>query len=268
MNKRLRAVEQTRSRHRWAPAPTIKAKSTGFFFLLTCGLFLLLRTNDKAQFTSAGQAKSREEFDAYLLVLSKTSPKEVISAAGDFEQHWPHSELLGQVLELQLNAYLSLGDSAQAIVAGEKALKAVPDNLAILSNLAYIIANSTIDPQHLASAEEYARRELERSRTILVPKKISPEEWNEIQSRLGSTAHAALGLVSYKRGDIAGAIREFETAVKLAPAPDPAQYYRLGMLYRASGNQSKAAEMLHRVVESNDPTLRPLAERELKSLPP
>jgi len=260
-------MDQTRRRYGRAPAPSAGARLRGFF-VLTCVLLLLSRANGRAQFTSAGQAKSREEFDAYLLVLSKTSPKEVISAARDFEQHWPRSELLGQVLELQLNAYRAVGDSTQAIVAGEKALKAVPDNLVILSNLAYIIANGTADPQQLARAEEYARRELERSRTILVPKKISLEEWNEIQSRLGSTAHAALGLVSYKRGDVAGAIREFETAVKLAPAPEPAHYYRLGMLYRASGNRSKAAEMLRRTADSNDPTLRPLAERELKSLPP
>jgi tetratricopeptide (TPR) repeat protein len=266
MNHRPRAMAQTRLWNRWTRTPNMEAKRMGFF-RMTCALFLLLTTNDQAQFTSAGQAKSREEFDAYLVVLTKTSPKEVISAAGDFEQLWPHSELLGQVLELQLNAYRSVGDSAHAILAGERALKAVPDNLVILGNLAYLIANSTSDPQQLARAEEYARRELERSRTILAPKKISPEEWSENQSRLGSTAHAALGLVSYKRGDLAGAIREFETAVKLAPAPDPAQYYRLGILYRASGNQSKAVEMFHRAAETNDPTVRPLAERELKSLP-
>jgi hypothetical protein len=94
--------------------------------------------NGQAQFTAAGQAESREEFDAYLRVLSKTSPKDVISAAGDFERHWPRSELLGHVFELQLNAYRSLDDSAQAIVAGEKALRAAPDNLVILSNLAYL----------------------------------------------------------------------------------------------------------------------------------
>ena len=258
-------MELTRRRYGWALNPSIGIKPINFF-LLSCALFLFLATNDKAQFTSAGQAKSREEFDAYLLVLSKKTPKEVISAAGDFEQHWPHSELLGHVLELQLNAYRLLGDSAQAIVTGEKALKVVPDNLVILSNLAYIIANSTTDAQRLAQAEEYARRELDRSRTILIPKKISLEEWNEIRDRLGSTAHAALGLVCYKRGDVAGAIRELETAVKVAPAPDPAHYYRLGMLYRASGNQSKAAEMLHRAAESNDAIVRPLAERELKSM--
>jgi len=227
---------------------------------------LSFATSGEAQFSSAGQAKSREEFDAYLLVLSKSALKEVISVAEDFEERWPHSELLGQVFELLLNAYRSLGDAVHAILAGEKALKVVPDNLVILSNLAYIIANSTTDPQRLAQAEEHARKELRLSKTILIPKKISPEEWEEIRGRLDSTAHGALGLIAYKRGDVAGAIGEFETAVKLAPAPDPAHYYRLGMLYRTNGNQSKAIEMLQRTANSNDPTLRQLAEQELKSL--
>ena len=87
-----------------------------------------------------------------------------------------------------------------------------------------------------------------------------------MQGRQNSTAHATLGLVAYKRGDIAGAIKEFETAVKLAPAPEPAHYYRLGILYRASGNESAAIEMLRRAVASNDATIRGLAENELQSL--
>jgi tetratricopeptide (TPR) repeat protein len=258
-------MDQAQRRYKCASAPATGAKPI-VLFMLTCVAFLAYGSTSQAQFSSAGQASSREEFDAYLLVLSKTSPKEVISVAKDFEQHWPQSELLAHVFELELEAYRTLGDSANGILAGEKALKAAPGNLAVLTNLAYIIANSTVDPQQLARAEAYARSELEQSRTIQVPKKIFPKEWDEIQGHLDSTAHATLGLVAYKRGDIAGAIKEFETAIKLAPTPEPAQYYRLGMLYEASGNQSKAIEMLHRVTESNDPTLRPLAEQKLKSL--
>jgi tetratricopeptide (TPR) repeat protein len=266
MSKRPTTLPQNRCSHRCLVRTRVARLVV--LFAVTYVLLLSFATSVEGQFPSDGQAKSREEFDAYLLVLSKSAPKEVISAAEDFEERWPHSELLGQVFELRLSAYRSLGDSVQAILAGEKALRVVPDNLAILSNLAYIIANSTTDPQRLAQAEGYARKELRLSKTILIPKKISPEEWYEIRSRLDSTAHAALGLVAYKRGDIPGAIREFETAVKLAPAPDPAQCYRLGMLYRTSGNQSKAIEMLQRTAASNDPTLRQLAERELRSLRP
>jgi tetratricopeptide (TPR) repeat protein len=229
-------------------------------------LLAFLAATVLAQSPSTGQADSREEFDEYLALLSKTAPKEIISAAKGFEKHWPRSEMLAHVSELELEAYRSLGDSANAIAAGEKALKAAPDNLLVLTNLAYIIASSANDRQQLARAEHYARRELELSGAIRIPKRISPPEWEEMERRQNSTAHAALGLVAYKRGDVAGAIQEFETAVKLAPSPEAAHYYRLGILYHASGNESRAAEMLGRAAESNDPAIRSLAENELKSL--
>jgi tetratricopeptide (TPR) repeat protein len=231
-----------------------------------CALLLFIGTTTLGQFTAAGQADSPEEFDMYLQVLSKTTPKEVISSAGDFERLWPHSELLPHVFELELEACRSLGDSEKAILAGKKALDVAPDNLVVLANLGYIIASSTTDSQQLDCAERYARRELEVSKTIRLPKRISPGEWDEIQGRLGSTAHATLGLVSFKRGKMVEAVQEFETAIKLTPVPEPAQIYRLGILHRANGNLSRATELLHQAAESDDPTIRELAERELKSL--
>ena len=233
-------------------------------FISVCALFLILQTGVQAQNTFSGQASSPEEFDAYLLVVTETSPKGIIATAQDFERRWPHSELSAHVFELEAEAHASLGDSAKAIVAGKKALDAAPDNLAILANLAYAMANSTTDAEQLGRAEGYAWRELELSKTMHIPRKISPQEWQEMQGRLDSTAHASLGLVDYKRGDTAAAIREFETAIVLGHPPDPAQYYRLGMLYRASGRSTEAIEMLRRAAESNDPTIRPLAEAEIK----
>ena len=236
------------------------------FFVLQCTLVLMLGPRCQGQFASAGQASSPQEFDAYLEVLSKTSPREVLSATRDFNQLWPQSNLLAHVFELELEAYRSIGDSAGAILAGEKALRVAPDNLVVLTNLSEIIANSTADPQQLARAEQYARKELEMSKTMRVPKRISPEEWDEIQGRLGSTAHATLGLVAYKRGDVTTAVVELEAAVKLAPTPDPIQYYRLGRLYRTRGDETEGIQMLLRAAESSDPTIRQLAERELHAV--
>ena len=104
------------------------------------------------------------------------------------------------------------------------------------------------------------------STKLRVPKRISPADWTEIQGRLGSTAHATLGLAAYKRGDLTGAIDEFETAIKLAPTPDPAQYYRLGRLYLVRGNEPGGIDMLLRAAKSDDPVIRQLAERELQAV--
>src|SRR5258706_13920304 len=118
-NTRPRNIDKVQRRYKCAPA--LRATPIGLF-MLTWVVFLAFEFNAQAQFPSAGQADSPAEFDAYLLVLAKTTPKELISAAGDFERQWPRSELLAQVFELELEAHRSLGDSAQAILAGEKAL--------------------------------------------------------------------------------------------------------------------------------------------------
>ena len=95
------------------------------FGVLSCAVVLIFTPRCLGQFVSDGQARSPQEFDAYLEVLSKAAPREVLSAAKDFEEHWPHSELLAHAFELELEAYRSLGDPANAILAGE-ALRAAP----------------------------------------------------------------------------------------------------------------------------------------------
>ena len=64
------------------------------------------------------------------------------------------------------------------------------------------------------------------------------------------------------------AIREFETAVSLAPAPDATQIYRLGVLYRAAGRDDAARKTFERAAGMNEPLIRELAEKELTALKP
>jgi len=230
-------------------------------------LILLSNARDGlSQFVSLPQADSPEEFDGYLDVLSKSTPVDVISAAKEFEKNWPESQLLGPVCQMELEAYRSLNDPSHAIEAGQRALKFAPGNLAVTTDLASIIADTAMDPQRLDQAEQYARKTLEALKTFTVPKWISPEKWEKIEGRLKSEAHAALGLVAYKRGGIPQAIREFETAIDLAPVPEPTEYYRMGRLYQANGDKPAAIQKLRQAAAMNDPTIRQLAQKELKTL--
>lgn len=220
----------------------------------------------EAQLKSTPQAKSPEEFDAYLVVLSKKTPAEVLSAGKEFARAWPHSELLAEVYELEMDAYRSLNDTAGSIEAGQKALQVAPDNVTVMANLAYILADGTTDAQHLDLAQQYAHKALTILKTFHVSKRITPDQWNAIRRHAESEVHAALGLVAYKSGDSALAIREFEKSLNLAPAPNPLQYYRLGLLYQATGNKSKAVDMFQHAAQLNDSTIRHLAETHLQGL--
>jgi len=220
-----------------------------------------------AQFAPPPQADSPEEFDSYLAVVDASAPAAVIAAGEVFVRAWPGSGLRGHVYEMEFEAYRRLGDADKAIEAGEKSLAAAPDNLIMLANLSVALANGTRDAKRLARAEMYARKAIELSTSMRLPKFIHPDEWEQINARVNSQAHAALGLVANQRGAIQHAIQEFETAVKLAPEPDATQYYRLGLLYHVIGNISGAREKLQRAMELNEPGIRELAEQQLRQLP-
>jgi tetratricopeptide (TPR) repeat protein len=219
-----------------------------------------------AQIVPLPQADSPEEFDAYLAVLDTHTPTAILAAAGAFLHAWPASALRGHVYELEFEAYRQTGDVDKAIEAGEKSLAAAPDNLVVLANLSVVLANGTSDPKQLERATMYARKVIELSLSFRIPKSITPREWAEINARVNSQAHAALGLVDNRRGDTRAAIREFETAIALAPSPDATQYYRLGLLYRVAGRIAEAKAEFRRAAELPDPGIQELARRELRQL--
>jgi tetratricopeptide (TPR) repeat protein len=229
-------------------------------------VLLLSVCKGEAQLRSTPQAKSPDEFDAYLVVLSKKAPAEVISAGKEFASAWPHSELLAEVYQLEMDAYRSLNDPSGSIQAGQKALQVAPDNVTVMANLAYILADGTTGKQQLDLAENYARKALAILKTFKVPKRITPEEWKAIRRHVESEVHAALGLIAYKNNDSSSAIREFETSISLAPTPSPTQYYRLGLLYEATGEKTKAIGMFEQAAQLNDPAIRHLAESHLQAL--
>jgi tetratricopeptide (TPR) repeat protein len=236
------------------------------YFLIMCALLFAFPSRSQSQFAVEPQAKTPEEFDAYLRVLSKTSPTEIITAGSSFTHEWPGSELCAHVYEVEMEAYRALDDSKSAIRSGEKALQGAPNNLEVLAQLAYILADSSSSPQQLSRAQDLAQREFEAAKRIKLPRSISPDQWEQIQGRLGSIAHSALGLVAYKRGSLADATSEFEIAASTSQGPDPALHYRLGSLYRMRGYRTQAIKEFQKTSDSGDPIIRPLAQQQLKEL--
>jgi tetratricopeptide (TPR) repeat protein len=219
-----------------------------------------------AQIVPLPQADSPEEFDAYLSVLDTHTPTATLAAAKAFLHGWPASALRAHVYELEFEAYRQLGDVDKAIESGEKSLAAAPDNLIVLANLSVVLANGTSDPKRLERSGMCARKVIELSISFRIPKSITPQEWAEINARINSQAHAALGLVDNQGGNVRTAIREFETAIALAPSPDATQYYRLGLLYRVVGRIADAKKEFQRAAELPDAGIQELAQRELRQL--
>jgi tetratricopeptide (TPR) repeat protein len=219
-----------------------------------------------AQFAPLPEAESPEEFDDYVNVVEAATPGEQIHAAETFIRSWRESALRGPVYARLFEAYRRQGDGERAIEAAENALKHAPDNLAVLAELALVLANGTRDGRRLARAAEAARRVLALTETLRLPKSIPPAEWESLSARLKSQAHAALGLVANARGDPSTAIGEFETAVTLAPVANAAHHYRLGLLYRAAGRRDDAIRQLGCAAMLGEPAIAALARQELEAM--
>jgi hypothetical protein len=84
----------------------------------------------------APQAKSQEELDAYLQIRSATEAPEIIKHVDGFASRFPGSAFLDAAYQDQALAYQRLGNFSASVSAGEKSLRANPDNIKTLLALA------------------------------------------------------------------------------------------------------------------------------------
>jgi tetratricopeptide (TPR) repeat protein len=213
-----------------------------------------------SQFLPDLQAKTPEEYDAYLDAIDGP----VLEKGVAFERDFPASALRLPVYELMAREWRLRGDAVQAVAAAERGLAAAPDYVPLLVEVADLLANGEA---RLERAESAARRALALLETIKAPRRIGIEEWTAAVSKLRARAHGALGMVHFKHDDVAGAVREFETALADESANDPLLHYRLGRLYAVTGRTAEARRQLEKAARSGERPLRDLANAALGALP-
>jgi len=209
------------------------------------------------------QAQTPEEFDLYLEFHETLDAEARHRAALRFERVYPESQLLVYVYESELEYARSCNFYEAALSAGEKALRLAPNNIKVLVALAEILPNGTQDAAVLSKAAEHARRVLEQLKDLQLAPEASLQECENLRSFMGSRAHAALGYVAGKRGQLAVAIEEFNSAITLSPKPNGSQLFRLGKLYQASQRQREAVEMFLKAAKAGPAVITRLAEAEL-----
>jgi tetratricopeptide (TPR) repeat protein len=212
-----------------------------------------------AQFQAPLEAESPEEFDLYLTVEGAQDAAAVVKRSEAFRGRWPQSNLLPRVWEMRFLALQKLGKPAEARTAGEEALRLAPGNLTVRAGLAVQLAS-----EDGTAADGHARAVLEELDRAKIRRAVPLEKYREVAAKLRGQARVALGLVLYRRGDMAGALRELETADRLAP--EPALSYRLGRLYGALGRTEEARKRLAEAANAPDPELAERGRRALAEL--
>ncbi len=213
-----------------------------------------------SQFLPDLQAKSPEEYDAYLDVIDGP----VLEKGAAFERDFPTSALRLPVCELMAREWRSRGDAVRAAAAAARGLAIAPDYVPLLVEEADLLANGAGELDRAANA---AQRALNLLDTIKAPRRIAIEEWTRAVAKLRARAHGALGMIHFKRDDVAGAVGEFEAALADTSVSDPLLHYRLGRLYAVTGRTADARRELQEAARNGERMLRERANAALAALP-
>ncbi len=184
-----------------------------------------------AQFLPNLQARTPEEFDAYLDVIEAQGEPQ-IRHARRFLTAFPESELRLRVCELLAEACRRQGDAAGATEAARRGLKVAPDHIPLLTTMGSIEANTSAAPDG-----EPAYLALRRLDSAKAPGHVDAEAWLRETARLRAENLASLGIGAFKGHRPAEAVTPLEASVKLFA--EPANRYRLAMLYLDRSSRRK-----------------------------
>ncbi len=239
---------------------------------------LILRAAGEAQsyaFVDPGktaQAKSEEEFDKYLEIVTAPEAHSIVEKAESFISQFPQSELLSAAYQYEMRAFEQLNNFDGMLAAGRAALLANPDDANTLLTLAPAMASRAAgrpDREELLSqAEKDARHAIGQIESQRISRKVSVQQWTEQKNEMESEAHGALGIVALERKQNDAAIHEFKVAINLASQPKGIQFLRLGLALRSSGASNEAQENFRHAAELGPDPVRRLASEELKKLSP
>jgi tetratricopeptide (TPR) repeat protein len=213
------------------------------------------------------QARSPEEYDAYLEVEAAQGAGARIRLAGEFLKRWPESALRPPVLVWKMDAHRERDEGEQALAAAEQAVELARDHVPAMVGLSELLVNLCNDTVSLDRARGLAERLLRLlDGGIDVPRTVPPEAWLRLKQGYEARAWSVIGHGAYKQGRARKAIQAFETAIGAEPEYDAARHFRYAMLLQASGKADQARQELERLLRQAPPLLRDRARQALQSL--
>jgi tetratricopeptide (TPR) repeat protein len=200
------------------------------------------------------KVKSAKEGEAVQAVLSATNPDQKIAAVDSLLSKYKDTEFKAIVLEMAGEAYQQKGDSANAIVYGNRALDADPKNfqamLLVAGQLAQITKKFDLDKdEKVKRAKKLADDAITTVNATAKPNpKLTDEQWAGIQKDLVAQAHETLGVLAGVDENWPLSITEFKTAIDNAANPEVTTMVRLAATYNYAKKYDDAIATADRVL--------------------
>ncbi len=178
-----------------------------------------------------------EEEKAFKAFADATAPQDTdkqIALGEQFVQKYPQSKYDSPVYDRLTQDYLAKQETDKMYAAGDKALAINKDDVTVLVIVGWAIPH-VYDPNDMNSerllnkAEDYEKHALEVLDKLPKPANLTDEQFAKAKQSALSQAHSGLGLVYFRRQDFANSVNELQLGEKLAAAPDPTDFYVMGI---------------------------------------
>ncbi len=165
------------------------------------------------------QWKSRAEYDAFQAFVKETDAKKRIPLIQAFIQKYPQSDFLANAYVAEMQTYVQLSQTSEAIASAKKAVGIDPNNLDALSYLCLVFPYTFKPSDSNAAAEltqtaEYAQHGLEALQNLQKPAGVTEEQFEEYVKPKTKRAvfNTAAGFVAMQQKNYNQAIKSLEAA--------------------------------------------------------
>ena len=216
------------------------------------------------------QAKTKEEYAAYVALMQMTDGAAMEKASDDFVAKYPDSELRGAVYQRAMAAYQNIGNEEKTLEMGRKALSYNPDDPGVLVSVAELIASRTRETdldkdQRLAEATKDAKHGLETVTDYPAPPNMPAEQVAKIKDEMRGTAYSAMGMAAYTNKNYPDAIANFKQSLDVTKDnPDSTVYLRYTLALDKAGRYPEALDAANKTLAIADapPQVKQLATQE------
>ncbi len=234
---------------------------------------------------AAGPVISPAEAQAYNATRNELDPDKGIQLCETFAKTFPKSIFLSYVYAFEAHDYAMKNDVANAAVYAEKAAKTNSrDMMALIMAAEYLPEPAALQGSDLMKNQKLDEAEGDAKKALslipMIPKAPteSDADFKTRKADYASQMHAALGLIHLQRADmslagpdkteLAKAEQEYKTAISLENPPNPADYFRLGEVYKTAGNVPAAIDAFNNAAKLVPPNsqIATLVGQEIRQL--
>ncbi len=198
-----------------------------------------------------------EEEKAYKAFYEASSPQQTdarIKLGEDFVAKYPKSKYTETVYSRLTQDYFNKQQLDKMHDAAGKALALNPDDVTVLVLEGWVIPHN-IDPNSMDSESLLNKAEAEEKHAIELlsklpkPANMTDDQFAKAKDAALSQAHSGLGLVDFRKQDYANSVTELQEGEKLATAPDPTDFYVMGIELQALKRFSDAADAFQKCAQ-------------------